>query len=201
MESRPRGERKCPEPELPNSADRRDAKSDRVEAVRSMLGMHDEMIRQIGLAVLAELDRQSTTGFIDVDASPLMRAARLVHACADQPRDPTMACARLDSVRVHRVLKHISENLDEDLSVAALAKVACLSTFHFTRMFTAAVGMPPHRFVSRKRLENAMHLVASGSRPLSEIALACRFSSQASFTRAFRRVTGVTPGEYRRLKQ
>jgi AraC family transcriptional regulator len=41
-------------------------------------------------------------------------------------------------------------------------------------------------------------MLAAGKRPLSDIALSCQFSSQASFSRAFRRATGVTPGEYRR---
>jgi len=44
-----------------------------------------------------------------------------------------------------------------------------------------------------------MALLAAGKRPLSDIALSCQFSSQASFNRAFRRATGMTPGEYRRL--
>ncbi len=113
----------------------------------------------------------------------------------DEPR--TRHC--LDNARLRRVLDYIAHHLDEEISVADLAKVACLSIFHFTRMFAASVGMPPHRYVSRQRLEHAMTLLACGKLPLSQIALACRFSSQASFTRAFRRAAGLTPGEYRRL--
>ncbi len=52
--------------------------------------------------------------------------------------------------------------------VAALADLANLSAFHFTRMFTAAVGTPPYRYVSRRRLENAMAMLAVGKLPLSE---------------------------------
>jgi AraC family transcriptional regulator len=48
------------------------------------------------------------------------------------------------------------------------------------------------------RLENAMAEIAAGRLPLAEVALNARFSSQASFTRAFRRATGMTPAEYRR---
>jgi AraC family transcriptional regulator len=68
-------------------------------------------------------------------------------------------------------------------------------------MFKAAMGAAPHRYVSQQRLENAMMLLAAGKRPLSDIALICQFSSQASFNRAFRRATGVTPGEYRRARR
>jgi AraC family transcriptional regulator len=58
--------------------------------------------------------------------------------------------------------------------------------------------VPPHRYLSRRRLESAKAMIATGRTSLSEIALDCRFSSQSSFTRAFQRATGVTPAEYRR---
>ena len=85
--------------------------------------------------------------------------------------------------------------------VPDLANVACLSVFHFTRAFAATMGVPPHRYVSQRRLESAKAMIATGRVSLSEIALHCRFSSQSSLTRAFRRATGMTPGEYRRTSR
>jgi AraC family transcriptional regulator len=67
-------------------------------------------------------------------------------------------------------------------------------------VFTLAIGVPPQRYVSRMRLEKAMAEIAAGRLPLAEVALNARFSSQASFTRAFRRATGTTPAEYRRRR-
>ncbi|HVI89651.1 MAG TPA: helix-turn-helix transcriptional regulator, partial [Dongiaceae bacterium] len=64
---------------------------------------------------------------------------------------------------------------------------------------TASLGVPPFRYVSRRRLEQAMSLLADDTLPLVEIAHRSRFSSQASFNRAFRRAVGMTPGAYRRL--
>jgi len=62
------------------------------------------------------------------------------------------------------------------------------------------MGVAPYRYVSQQRLQSAMTLLAEGKQSLSNIARRCRFSSQASFNRAFRRATGVTPGEYRRTR-
>jgi AraC family transcriptional regulator len=98
---------------------------------------------------------------------------------------------------LRRVLAYLEEHLAEDITVTDLANVACLSVFHFTRAFAATMGVPPHRYVSRRRLESAKAMIARGRASLSEIALDCRFSSQSSFTRAFRRATGLTPAEYR----
>ena len=77
---------------------------------------------------------------------------------------------------------------------------AGLSVFHFARTFTRAMGVSPHRYVSRMRLENAMAEIAAGKLSLAEIAFNAGFSSQASFTRAFYRLSGLTPGEYRTLR-
>ncbi len=85
-----------------------------------------------------------------------------------------------------------------DITVADLANVACLSIFHFTRTFAATMGVPPHRYVSRRRLESAKTMIATGRASLSEIAFNCQFSSQSSFTRAFRRAAGMMAAEYRR---
>ena len=105
---------------------------------------------------------------------------------------------RLDDRRLRRVLTYVDEHLAEDITVADLANVACLSIFHFTRAFAATMGVPPHRYVSQRRLESAKVMIATGRASLSEIALDCQFSSESSFTRAFRRAIGMTPAAYRR---
>ena len=91
-------------------------------------------------------------------------------------------------------------NIKNDVSLEDLAGIAGYSAFHFARKFTLAMGIPPHRYISRKRLENAMAELAAGKLPLAEIALNAHFSSQASFTRAFHRATGMTPKAYQRSR-
>jgi AraC family transcriptional regulator len=120
------------------------------------------------------------------------------HARHSTVRSPIKSPHRLDDRRLRRVLAYVEEHLADDITVADLANVACLSIFHFTRAFAAATGVPPHRYVSRRRLETAKAMIATGRASLSEIAHDCRFSSESSFTRAFRRATGVTPAQYRR---
>jgi AraC family transcriptional regulator len=68
-------------------------------------------------------------------------------------------------------------------------------------MFRNTMGVPPHRFLGRMRLERAKALLTIGNAPLADIAFACRFSSQANFTRAFKLATGTTPGMYRLMSR
>ena len=135
-----------------------------------------------------------------VETSSLMLAARLAHAHAETEliRLPILTPHRLDDGRLRRVLAYVEEHLAEDITVADLANVACLSIFHFTLAFAGTMGVPPHRYVSQRRLRAPRQCSRRGASRLSEIALHSRFSSQSSFTRAFRRATGMTPIEYRR---
>ncbi len=91
----------------------------------------------------------------------------------------------------------MTSHLDDDIGLADLAEVACLSQFHFVRMFSAKMGMPPHRYLGLMRLERAKTLLAVGGQPIADISVICCFSSQSNFSRAFRRATGMTPLEYR----
>jgi AraC family transcriptional regulator len=172
----------------------------RPHSLRYLADIQDEMIQQLGIAILSEMASETAAGRMLVETSALALSARLAHSYADavSARQQRIRSHRLDEIRLRRVLDYIGQHLGEDITLAQLASVACLSTFHFARMFRAAMSVAPHRYVSQQRLERAMVLLGGGKRPLSDIALSCQFSSQASFSRAFRRATGMTPGEYRR---
>jgi AraC family transcriptional regulator len=169
-------------------------------SIRYSCGVRDEVINQIGLSVLSEMMSPTAAGRMLVETSSLLLAARLAHSHSETEliRSPIGSGHGLDGGRLRRVLAYVEEHLAEDITVTDLANVACLSVFHFTRAFAATMGVPPHRYVSRRRLKSAKAMIATGRASLSEIAQDCRFSSQSSFTRAFRRATGMTPAEYRR---
>jgi AraC family transcriptional regulator len=168
-------------------------------SIRYVAGVRDEMIHQIGLSLLAEMTNETAAGRMLAEMASLTLAARLIHKyCDGAPHAITTPLSiQLGHVRLRRVLDYISAHLADGMTLTDLAQIAGVSPFHFARIFTLAVGVPPHRYISRLRLENAMAEIAAGRLPLAQIAMNARFSSQASFTRAFRRATGVTPGEYR----
>ena len=94
-------------------------------------------------------------------------------------------------------MQFIAANLQNDIRLKDLAAVANLSPFHFSRAFRKATGESPHRFLRGCQLEKAKELLAEHNTTIAEIALTCNFSSQSSFTRAFTRAFGFSPGVYR----
>ncbi|HTR14207.1 MAG TPA: AraC family transcriptional regulator [Roseiarcus sp.] len=170
-----------------------------VRAVQYVGGLNDDLIRHVGASVLSELTEQTATTRMVAEMSSLMLATRLIQNYVDRNLVDriTGAAQTLDHARMRRVLDYIDQHLEEDFTVTDLAAVAHLSVFHFARTFAATMGMPPQRYVSQRRLAAAKQMISVGKFPLSEIAFRSGFSSQASFTRAFRRATNMTPGEFR----
>jgi AraC family transcriptional regulator len=79
-----------------------------------------------------------------------------------------------------------------------LAELVHLSPYHFSRVFKQSFSMPPHRYLTNRRIERAKSLLAARKLSVTEIGLNLGFSETSSFTSAFRKVTGETPTDYRR---
>ena len=101
--------------------------------------------------------------------------------------------------RLARVLRHVEENPDGDLSVAALGGVAALSPHHFHRLFSGLLGIGVHRYVQLARLKRACwRLAYRPAVPVLEIALDAGYEGPEAFARAFRRHLGQSPSGFRR---
>lgn len=115
--------------------------------------------------------------------------------------DPEREMVPLDARRLRRVLDRIeSELARQDLTVAVLAEAAHMSVSRFSRAFKQALGVAPHQFILSRRVERACHLLVDGSAPLSLVAYATGFSSQAHFSTVFRKRTGTTPKQFRQSR-
>ncbi len=109
---------------------------------------------------------------------------------------PVVARGGLSGWQQKRVADFIEEHLAENVRLAELAALADLSPYHFARAFKTSFGQPPHRYHLGRRIEHAKALLPGHS--VTEVALAVGFAETSSFSAAFRRVTGVSPREFRR---
>ncbi len=100
--------------------------------------------------------------------------------------------------RINRVIDYLSDNLDKQLKLEELAKIACFSEFHFHRVFRAMTGETLNDFTNRLRLEKAARLLKRTRQRATDIALECGFSSSATFSRSFNHAFNTSPTEYRK---
>jgi AraC-like DNA-binding protein len=86
----------------------------------------------------------------------------------------------------------------EGMPLARLAAECGLSVRHFARAFRQSTGVPPHRWLLRRRVERAAELLGNRALPLADIAIACGFADQSHFTRVFTALMGASPNTWRR---
>ena len=96
---------------------------------------------------------------------------------------------------VKRVRDCLESRYAENLTLEELARIANLSPFHLIRVFRKEVGLPPHAYQTRVRLNRAKELLAKGA-PIGEAALNTGFFDQSHFTNHFRKVFSFPPGVY-----
>jgi AraC family transcriptional regulator len=97
-----------------------------------------------------------------------------------------------------KVAQYIEEHLSEDVPLPALAELVGLSPYHFARAFKQSFGLPPHRYLTSRRIEKAKSLLAQPAVSVTQIGFDLGFSEVSSFTNAFRKHAGLSPTEYRR---
>ena len=166
------------------------------DAVEPRLGLRDRHAEAALRAVLAELDRPGGPSRLLVEAATSTALLRLLQPTPPGGgRAPTNA---LPAARVRRIADYVHTHLDRDLSVADLAAVAGLSPAHFSRLFAAAAGEPPHRYVRAVRLDEAARLLRTTRRSVLDIALTVGYGDPSSFGAAFRRRFGASPTAYRK---
>ena len=99
--------------------------------------------------------------------------------------------------RLERVFRWLAAHLDDTLDLARLADVACLSPYHFHRVYRAMQGETAAETVRRLRLHRAAVELITGELPVTRIARRAGYTSQEAFTRAFKSAYAVPPARYR----
>lgn len=108
---------------------------------------------------------------------------------------PATRDSYLDAIQ--RVIAFVATHLDDALDLDTLAADACLSPFHFHRVFRGMVGETPMEFVRRLRLERAAWRLATTTAPVTAVAFDAGYEAHEAFTRAFRQHFGASPSEFR----
>ncbi len=106
-----------------------------------------------------------------------------------------MTSARPISPAIRAALSFMEANFAEPLSLSRLARMSNLSLCRFATVFRREVGIPPHRYLCRLRVSHAQSLLRQGTSP-AFAAMESGFFDQSHLYRHFKRVCGVTPGEF-----
>ncbi|WP_437616152.1 helix-turn-helix domain-containing protein [Erwinia sp. V71] len=153
----------------------------------------DARITQLYRHFLLSCDWQQAANHLTLStASTLLITHLLQHYSNVQWQAPQVRGGLAPSV-LRNIVAWIEEQLDESITLADLAQQAGLSEFHFARMFKQSMKLAPHQYVMQRRMAKAEQLVRQTQLPLTDIALACGFSSASHFSNRFRSLFGYAP--------
>jgi len=157
----------------------------------------DQLIRHIGLALLAEAVAPAPQGRLYAESLGNALAMHLIRRYSAWPRTAQSFRGGLPGHKLRRVKEFIDEHLDGELTLTDVATSAGLSQFHFARAFKRTTGLTPQQYVTERRVALSKRLLRTGELPLVDVAARAGFKNQSHFTTVFRRLTGMTPKTWR----
>ena len=151
-------------------------------------------------AGLRGLHRRLESGITPLEAESelLITLAHWIRRHSDDP--PQNRPPAQDHPAVARVRDLIETGHACTLSLDGLSREACLSPYHLLRLFRRTTGLPPHLYLNQVRVRRARELIDAGA-PLAQTAVQVGYSDQSHLNRQFKRIFGITPGQYRKIVQ
>jgi AraC family transcriptional regulator len=162
------------------------------------VGIADETVKNIGLSLLPAVRSPDLVNRLFVDHLTLGIGAYLAQTYGGMQSHSKPVQGGLAPWQEKRAKDMLAADLTGATPLPEIALACGLSIGHFARAFRRSMGLAPHAWLQRQRVELAKDLLRSRDQPLSEIALECGFANQTHFTRVFGVQVGLSPGVWRR---
>ncbi|MEM9815337.1 MAG: AraC family transcriptional regulator [Cyanobacteria bacterium P01_D01_bin.6] len=153
----------------------------------------DRHLQALMQALLIEAEMGGPNGRLYADTLTTAIATHFVNHYSLEPVNDLAQLQPLERQRLGAVIDYIEAHLTADLSLSEVALAAGLSKFHFTRLFKAAIGLTPHQYVLKRRIERAATILRKEDVAIAQVAQQFGFADQSHFTRVFKQVKGMTP--------
>jgi AraC family transcriptional regulator len=187
---------------VPQSALRRFARDHSMQPIEGLRipppGSFDPVIASLASALVPAFIGAEDASGLFIDHVHLALQAHLLRKYAEIRPGSCRPRETLTPLQRCRAMEILEARISDDITLSELGSEFDLSMAHFARAFRNSVGETPHGWLTKRRIERAKQLLTHTDLLLPEIALECGFSHRISFSRAFTRVTGGTPSDWRR---
>ena len=161
----------------------------------------DKHLQTLMQALLVEAESGGPNGKLYADMLSTALAVHFVNHYGEEISLNLPVGRTLERQRLAQVIDYIEAYLTEDLSLSDLAAVSGFSKFHFSRLFKQAVGITPHRYLMKRRVERVTLALKKvdlreNSGAIAQTAHDFGFADQSHFTRVFKQVKGKTPRQF-----
>jgi len=158
----------------------------------------DPAITQLGRIAAQEIRIPSGGSRMMLDSVSLALVVHVLRSWSSLSARAELHRSGLAPWQQKRAIEQLQSRYHENLSVADLAAEARLSPFHFIRSFKHSIGIPPHQYLTKIRMERALALLETTDLSITDVAFESGYQSPGHFATLFRRNYGLTPTAYRR---
>jgi len=156
------------------------------EAIVDLLELHVYPTREVGWCLTSKLPIHDDDGSV-IGVVGISRDLK--------PLDVTSS----DFAHISAAIRYAEDNLARAPTIGEMAAVASMSVYQLDRRMQQVFGLTTGQWILKTRIGHARRYLIESDRPIAEIALDVGYSDQSAFTRRFRRATGLSPSEYRRI--
>jgi len=164
-----------------------------IELVPVLASASAPLLYQIAISLKTALETDRSSSRLYADALGRALSAHLILRYSTRNPKIKKYSGGLSAQKLQRVVDYIDEHLERELSLAELAKLVELSSYHFARAFKQSTGFAPHQYHLQRRIERAKKLLLTRQSGIAEVSYAVGFASQAHLNYHFKRFVGVTP--------
>lgn len=170
---------------------------DSIEIIQT-IKTYDPLIRQIGLAIKRELEISIVDSHLYVESAANMLAVHLLKRYSARKVIIKEYTDGLPKYKFKEITAYINDNLDQNLSLAQMSQIVQMSPHYFATLFKQSMGIAPHQYITKCRIEKAKYLLAAGKLSVIQVSYLVGFKSQSHFAKVFRKYVGVTPRKFKK---
>lgn len=153
-----------------------------------------DKINDLFREIVDELKNQDSYYRLSVKGKLAELCALILRHFPTQPADSPKNVVKMpDITRVQNAIQYLQNHYTEEISLSDIARASGLSPYYFSRLFSKFTGIPFKGYLTRLRVEKAVHLIRANSQSMIDTALECGFNSVRTFNRAFKAVKGYPP--------
>lgn len=98
--------------------------------------------------------------------------------------------------RIEKVINYIDKNINHNIDINVMSDIACMSEYHFIRVFSELCSCTPYQYIIKKRIAKAKKLLQQSIYTVIEVSQACGYDSVQTFRKCFKRETGYSPRDF-----
>ena len=174
---------------------------DRLTLIPQFMDRGDILIEGIFSALKEELQTNQIGGSLLVDNLKTTLAIHLLRQyCSTKPKLSSYQDG-LSSLKLKEIREYIDANLDRNLKIVELAKIAQISPYHFIRLFRKSLNQTPYQYILQRRIEKGKYLLQHSQLSAEGIAASLGFCDRSHFAKYLKRFTGLTPKQLQTQSQ